>query len=122
MSWGKESDMTQPIMTQEYLHDRTTPICPHCSGQMYDVTVWLESIVMNWPLPKRIAVEDDGYAYEGQQDVIVECPDCGKPSALAIDADRVKLVACRTAKDMELVDGEGEHSANKNFLGYRFHL
>jgi len=85
-------------MTTEQLPERAAPACPHCGGSMDAATLSLEDLVEAWPLPERVGVGSDGYAH-GHQELVVNCPSCDLPSAVAIDWRSVKLIAARTEKD-----------------------
>jgi len=93
--------MTTPVrprMTIEPLPERSAPPCPHCGGSMDAASITLEDLAEAWPLPERVGVEADGYAH-GHQELVVACPSCALPSAVAIDWRNVKLIAARTEKD-----------------------
>lgn len=95
--------MTRPRLTSEPIIEGThTPLCPHCGGEMDAATVTLEDLLFHWPPPARIEIGSDGYAH-GYQRIVVNCGWCAKPSALAIDGRRVKLVAMRTEADDRLL-------------------
>lgn len=101
--------MAKPVMTREFVHDRTIPDCPHCGGDMDDAAVKLADIVDvategksgAWTvrIDTFIAVDAGGYATAGKGNVVAECPSCGRPSVLGLDGFSVKLIAARTKLD-----------------------
>lgn len=93
----------KPRMTTGLMTERDTPDCPHCGAHMDEATVSLGELLSGWPLPAHIKVERDGYTWATHNLVLLSCPSCGRPSALAIQpgpADTAKLVAARTEKDL----------------------
>ncbi len=95
--------MTRPRLTSEcILHNTDTPACPHCGGEMHGSTLTLEALLSAWPPPARIETGPDGYAH-GYQRIVVHCGWCARPSAMAVDERRVKLVAMRTQADDRLL-------------------
>lgn len=93
--------MAKAKMTSEFIHGRAVPICPHCGGQMDEATITLGNMVDVWPMAKHVTVADDGYAYTDERSIIVDCLECLKPSAFAVDGSNFKLVAARTKRDIE---------------------
>lgn len=88
-----------------------TPRCPHCDGDMDASTITLECLLSNWPPPSFIETLSDGYAH-GHQRIVVDCGWCARPSALAMDGVRVKLVAMRTDADDRLLAAVHADSAS----------
>ena len=96
----------KPRMTTGLMTERDTPECPHCGAHMDQATVSLGELLSGWPIPSFIPVERDGHAWNTHNLVLFDCPGCGKPSALAIEAgpaDTAKLIAARTSADREFV-------------------
>lgn len=100
--------MTRPKLTIAPLNEANAPRCPHCGGEMWVATVTVEQLMDCWPITSFVPVMADGYANPSGE-LVVDCPDCGKPSALAFehrpDGNYIKFVACRTEKDIEHLTG-----------------
>ncbi|MGY6709758.1 MAG: hypothetical protein ACXIVF_15670 [Rhizobiaceae bacterium] len=90
-------------MTTGLMTERDTPDCPHCGACMDEATVTLGDLLSHWPIPGFIETGSDGYSHDWHRHLKVECPQCRKPSALAIDGRQpvttAKLVAARTLAD-----------------------
>lgn len=100
--------MARPKLTTAPINEAIAPRCPHCGGEMWGATVTVEQLMDCWPITSFVCVMDDGHANPGGE-LVVDCPACGKPSALAFehrpDGNYIKLVACRTEKDVEFLTG-----------------
>lgn len=82
------------------------PQCPHCgSDDMYLATLTLEQLLGGFPFAPWRNAGPDGYAHDvGCHDVVVDCPECFKPSILLIDGNTIKLLAARTELDDRYLD------------------
>jgi hypothetical protein len=96
--------MNRPRIARELLSERQLPGCPHClASKMEDATVTLGQLLDAWPIDGYVATQPDGYAHPNNiHTLVVECPSCGKTSAVAIDGVEVKLIAAVTEKDERL--------------------
>ena len=89
-------------MTMELRSDLVVPHCPHCDGDaMGEAPITLEQLIDAWPLPEFVPIGSDGCvaAKRADEQLVIHCPDCRKPSALSIDSCVIKLVPARTATD-----------------------
>lgn len=96
---------TRAKISTEPAWERCVPDCPHCGSDMDGALVRLEDLLTALPIPGWIRTGPDGYAGARNASVIVRCPSCDKPSALAVTDAQVKLIACRTEKDERLLGG-----------------
>ena len=94
--------MTRPRVTTGLLVDGEAPRCPHCAAYMDDAQVPLGMLLNGWPIPQYVPAESDGFAHP-RENLMVDCPECGRASYLAIDGVKAKLVAARTTADIEYI-------------------
>lgn len=94
--------MTRPRITRGGLVDGHAPRCPHCAAPMDHATITLGALLDAWPLPSFVTA-GDGFAWPPQQGVVVDCPECARPSCLAIGGNISKLIPARTSADLAYV-------------------
>lgn len=95
--------MTRPRVTKGGLVDGEAPRCPHCAAHMDDAQITLGALLAQWPLPSFEVSQPDGYAWPPHRGLVVACPECAKPSCLAIGPNVPKLVAARTESDLSYI-------------------
>ena len=106
--------MDKPILTQEMMHERMLPGCPHCGADMDGAAVSLVDIVEN-AIPRRggghslkidafVNVDAGGFADAEKAAVVSTCPACRRPVVLAMDVLSVKLIAARTPLDRRYME------------------
>lgn len=111
-------EMIDPVMTRESVFENTLPPCPHCGAAMDDATVRLSGLVEEaregkrggWivAIDRHVNVDSGGFADTDTSNLVVECPTCGRPSALVIDGFDVMLFAARTPIDKRFIEAKEE--------------
>jgi hypothetical protein len=95
---------SRPRLTYAWLGDREAPACPHCREAMDAATLSMDALVLGWPISTRIETHADGYARPHVPTPQLTCPYCRRVSAIAIDALRIKLIACRSKADLRYLE------------------
>ena len=83
------------------------PRCPHCKSKyICEATLSFEDLLSAWPISVWRAAGADGYAHDvTHKDLVIDCPDCSKPSIVLMDGANVKLLAARTELDDRFAGG-----------------